>query len=354
VSAVQIPETHDATGDGGSSRRMLGLLGLLAVAWIGAYALNEWLWDAVVDALGWDLEERLVGAVHFFAYDTVKIFLLLTGLMFVVGMARASLDLDRARDYLAGRGLFVGLLLAVVLGVVTPFCSCSSIPLFIGFVAAGIPLAITLTFLVASPLVSEIAAIMIGDQFGWDIAAAYVLAGSVLSMLIGWVLSHFDLDRWVDPVVHTGKVASLRADGHVPTLDERVAAARGEAVEIFRSVWLWVLAGVAIGAAIHGWVPADAFADIAGPDNPFAVLVATLAGVPLYLNGAGVVPIAEALWAKGMSLGTVMAFVMSSIALSIPQAIMLARVMRPPLLAIFFGIVAAGIVVIGFLFNIVA
>lgn len=266
-------------------------------------------------------------------------------------MLRASLDLDRARAYLEGRGLLTGLVLAVILGVVTPFCSCSSIPLFIGFVAAGIPLSVTLTFLIASPLVSEIAAIMIGDQFGWGIAAAYVLAGSVIAMVVGWVFSRFDLRHWVDDMVYNTRVAALRADGHVPSLRERIDAAIAETRDIFGSVWKWVLAGVGIGAAIHGWVPTDFFARYAGPDNPFAVVVATVAGVPLYVNGAGVVPIAEALWAKGVSLGTVMAFTMSCIALSIPQAVMLRRVLKPPLLALFFGAVTVGIMLIGFLFN---
>lgn len=348
------PRTSDASPGGHSERtRTLVLLALAALGWAALYALNEFLWDAVAGWLGLDLNTRAIGAVHFFLYDTVKIFLLLTGLMFVVGMLRASLDLDKARDYLQGRGLFVGLVLAVVLGVVTPFCSCSSIPLFIGFVAAGIPLSITLTFLIASPLISEIAAIMIGDQFGWHIAAAYVAAGSALSLLIGWIFSRFDLSRWVEPMVFTTRVATLRADGHVPSLRERVDAALEESKDIFRSVWLWVLLGVGIGAVIHGWVPADFFVRFAGPDNPLAVVVATLAGIPLYVNGAGVVPIAEALWAKGMSLGTVMAFTMSTIALSIPQAVMLRRVLKPPLLAIFFGAVAVGIMIIGFLFNLI-
>ncbi|MBB1045318.1 permease, partial [Dietzia sp. DQ11-44] len=259
-----------------------------------------------------------------------------------------------ARDWLEGRGLFVGLTLAIVLGVVTPFCSCSSIPLFIGFVAAGIPLSVTLTFLIASPLISEIAAIMIGEMFGWHIAAAYVGAGAAIAFVAGWALSRFRLDRWVDDVVFTTRVAVLRADGHVPSLRERVDAALGESRDILRSVWIWVVVGVGVGAVIHGWVPEDFFLRWAGPDNPLAVLVATLAGIPLYVNGAGVVPIAEALWAKGMSLGTVMAFIMSSIALSIPQAIMLRRVMRPPLLALFFAVVAAGILAIGLLFNVIA
>lgn len=343
--------THARTAPPGTDRGLLLRLGLGALGWAGLYALNEWFWDAAVGWLGLDLGERLVASVHFFLYDTVKIFLLLLGLMFVVGLLRASLDLDRARAYLKGRGLGLGLFLAVVLGVVTPFCSCSSIPLFIGFVAAGIPLSITLTFLVASPLVSEIAAIMIGDQFGWDVAVAYVLAGGTLAMAIGWVFSRFRLDRWVEDVVRTSRVAALRAGGHRPTLAERVEAALGESRDIFRDVWVWVLVGVGVGAAIHGWVPTDFFSRWAGPQNPLAVAVATLAGVPLYVNGAGVVPVGEALRAKGMGLGTVMAFMMSSIALSIPMAIMLRRVMRPPLLALYFGSVALGIMALGLVFN---
>lgn len=328
-------------------------LALAATAWAVVYWANEPLWSWLIgDVAGLDLQRRLGGGVHFFLYDTVKIFLLLTGLMFVIGMLRASLDLDRARTYLEGKGLVAGLVLAVALGAVTPFCSCSSIPLFIGFVAAGIPLSITLTFLIASPLVSEIAAIMIGDQFGWHIAAAYVLAGSGTAIAIGWVLSRFDLDGWVEDSVFATKIGRLRADGHVPTWRERVDAAMEESKDIFNTVWKWVLVGVGIGAAIHGWVPEDFFARYAGPDNPFSVLIAAVAGVPLYVNGAGVVPIAEALYAKGMSLGTVMAFTMSAIALSVPQAVMLRRVLKPQLIVVFFGAVTVGIVVIGYLFNV--
>lgn len=327
-------------------------VGVGAVVWVAAWWLDERLWTWLLgDLAGADLSSRVWGGVHFFLYDTVKILLLLTGLMFVVGVLRASLDLDRARDYLEGKGLFTGLVLAVVLGVVTPFCSCSSIPLFIGFVAAGIPLSVTLTFLVASPLVSEIAAIMIGNEFGWPVAAAYVIAGSAIATAVGWVFSRFDLSRWVEPMVFSTKVAQLRASGHVPSWQERVDAAVAEAREIFASVWKWVLVGVGIGAVIHGWVPEDFFVRYAGADNPWGVVVATLAGVPLYVNGAGVVPIAEALWSKGVSLGTVMALIMSAIALSVPQAVMLRRVLKPPLLALFFGSVTIGIMLIGYLFN---
>lgn len=341
-------QTLQKQADG--TRLKLFLAGGAAV-WVALWVVNERIWDAIVGWLGLDLNSRPVGAVHFFFYDTVKIFLLLLGLMFLVGLLRASLDLERARTFLEGRGLFVGLVLAVVLGVVTPFCSCSSIPLFIGFVAAGIPLSVTLTFLIASPLVSEIAAIMIGDHFGWDIALWYLIAGSVLSIAIGWAFSRFKLDHLVEDVVKSGRVATLRADGQKPTLRKRVDAAIEESKDIFKDVWLWVLLGVGLGAAIHGWVPEDFFARFAGPENPFAVIVATIAGLPLYVNGAGVVPVGEALWSKGMSLGTVMAFMMSSIALSIPQAIMLRRVLKPKLLALFFGAVAVGIMALGFLFN---
>lgn len=323
-----------------------------AVVWIGAYNLNKPLWDWLYGSvLGLDLNARLGGALHFFSYDTVKILLLLTGLMFLIGMVRASLDLERARSFLEGRGLFVGLFLAVVLGVVTPFCSCSSIPLFMGFVAAGIPLSITLTFLIASPLVSEVAAILIGDQFGWDVAGAYVIAGSLIAMGIGFIFSRFDLTKWVEPAVFNTRIGNLRADGHVPTLAERVDAAVAEAKEIFTKVWKWVLVGVALGAAIHGWVPTDFFATHAGADNPLAVPLAVLVGLPLYVNGGGVVPIGEALWSKGLPLGTVMALMMSAIALSIPEAIMLRRVLKPQLLALFFGSVAVAIMVVGYLFN---
>lgn len=329
-------------------------LAAAAVAWVGLYQLNEHLWTWLfADVFGLDLASPVGGAVHFFFYDVAKLSLLLTGLMFVIGILRASFDLTRARAYLEGKGLFVGLVLAVVLGVVTPFCSCSSIPLFMGFVAAGIPLSITLTFLLASPMVSEIAAIMIGDQFGWGIAVAYVLAGSLLAIVVGWVFSRFHLERWVEDMVFATRISNLRADGHVPPMAERVDASLAETREILGRIWKWILLGVGIGAVIHGWVPADFFATWAGPDNPLAVPLVTLAAVPLYVNGAGVVPIAEALWAKGMSLGTVMAFMLSSIALSIPEAILLRRVLKPPLLALFFGTVALGIMAIGFLFNVV-
>ncbi|MGA7689202.1 MAG: permease [Jiangellales bacterium] len=337
----------------GAARVWLGLLGA-GSAWVLLYALNERLWPVLLgDVLGLDTTSRAGESLAFFFYDTVKIMLLLVGLIFVVGMLRTTLSPERVRDVLAGRGLMAGLVLAALLGAVTPFCSCSSIPLFIGFVAAGVPLSITLSFLIASPLINEVAVVMLGGTFGWGVTAIYVGAGLALAIAAGWTFSRFDLDRWVEPFVFSTPVAALSAEGGSPTMAARVDAARAETRDIVAKVWPYVLVGVGIGALIHGWVPADFFARYAGSDNPLSVLVATLAGIPLYANAAGVIPLAEALWAKGVALGTVMAFMMSVVALSIPSLVMLRRVLRTPLLVLFTALITVGIIAVGLLLNLV-
>ncbi|WP_035833443.1 permease [Jonesia quinghaiensis] len=342
---------------------------LLALGAVALYTFNEQVWDAAFDLAGWNYNGMgFVPAAHFFLYDTAKIFLLLTAIVFAVGLLRASLNTDRVRDWLEGKGLVVGLLLAIVLGVVTPFCSCSSIPLFIGFVAAGIPLSITLTFLIASPLVSEIAAVLIATHFGWQIAVAYVMAGATIAFVIGLTLSRFHLEPLLEPLVTRrpapvsqvsvpaetviGASATKIAQPRV-TWALRTTMAWDDVRDIVGKVWPWIIVGVGIGAAIHGWVPGNFFAHIAGADNIFAVPLVSLAAVPLYANGGAVIPIAEALWVKGLPVGTMLAFIMSAIALSIPEAIMLRRVMKPRLLAIFFGSVTLGIIVTGYFFNLV-
>ena len=345
------PTDRQGTGSG-----TLGLgIAAAAASWVLLYTLNERLWPVLLgDWVGLDLTGRAGDAVAFFLYDTAKILLLLVGLVFVVGMLRTALSPERVRTLLTGRGLAAGLVLAAVLGAVTPFCSCSSIPLFIGFVAAGVPLGITLTFLIASPLVNEVAVVMLGGTFGWGVTVVYVVAGLVLALAAGAVLSRLDLDRWVEPFVFSTPVAVLAADGGSPSLETRVSAARAETIDIVRRVWPYVLVGVGLGAAIHGWVPADVLGQYAGADNPLAVPLATIAGIPLYANAAGVIPLAEAMWAKGVALGTVMAFMMSVVALSLPSLVMLRRVLRPPLLVLFTAIIAAGIVAVGLLLNLVA
>jgi len=344
------PQAPDTSGTG---RVWRGLLAAGA-AWAALYALNEHVWPVLLgDLLGLDLASRTGEAIAFFLYDAAKIMLLLVGLVFVVGLVRTALSPERVREALTGRGLATGLVLAALLGAVTPFCSCSSIPLFIGFVAAGIPLSITLTFLIASPLINEVAVVLLGGTFGWGITAVYVAAGLVIAIAAGALLSRIDLDRWVEPFVFSTPVAALQSAGGKPSLQARAAAARAETADIVGKVWPYVLVGVGIGALIHGWVPADFFARYAGSDNPTGVLLATVAGIPLYANAAGVIPLAEALWVKGVALGTVMAFMMSVVALSLPSLIMLRRVLRMPLLALFTAIVASGIIAVGLLLNLV-
>ena len=353
MSLTDQPRQTPSPGSTGTGRLWLALAGSAAVWWI-LFTLNERAWPVLLgDWLGLDMGNRIVDSVAFFLYDTVKIMLLLVGLVFVVGMVRTALSPERVRDALVGRGLLVGLILAALLGAVTPFCSCSSIPLFIGFVAAGVPLSITLAFLIASPLINEVAVVMMGGTFGWDVTAIYVVAGLSLAIAAGWTLSRFDLDRWVEPFVFTTPVAALSAQDGSPTLAARVGAAREETREIVGKVWPYVLVGVGLGAVIHGWVPADFFARYAASDNPIGLLVATVAGIPLYANAASVIPMAEALWAKGMALGTVMAFMMSVVALSVPSLVMLRRVLKPPLLALFTAIITGGILSVGLLLNLV-
>ena len=329
------------------------LLGLTA-AWVAVFALNEVLWQWLLgQVFSLDLDSTIGTAIEFFIYDTIKITLLLVGLLFVVGLVNTQISPEQVRGVLVGKGLIVGILLAVLLGAITPFCSCSSIPIFIGLVAAGVPLAVTLAFLVSSPLISETGIILMGSTFGWPIAAGWALAGAVVSIAVGLVLSRFKLDAWIEPFVFTTRTAQLATASTRPTMRHRVEASWAETREMIVKILPYLVIGVLIGAAIHGWVPDEFFAEVAGPENPYSLLIATFAGAPLYANPAAVVPLASALYAKGVALGTTMAFMMSLVALSVPSLIMLRRVMKWPLLALFTGIVLLAIFLIGFVFNLI-
>ena len=330
----------------------LGRVALLAGVWVGSYWLNEHLWTWLFDRLGLDPAHRIPGAAQFFLYDTAKVLLLLVGMIFVIGVFRTTVRPESVRAYLQGKPLVAALALAALFGAITPFCSCSSIPLFIGFVAAGIPLSVTLTFLIASPLVNEVAVVMLSQSFGWALTATYVGSGLGLAMLLGAFFSRLNLEDQIADFVRSTPTARLQGHAGRPTLDERFAAAREETADIVGRVWKWVVVGVAIGAFIHGWVPTELLATYAGPDNPLAVPVVTLLGIPLYSNAAGVIPIAEALWAKGMGTGTVLSFMMATVALSLPEFVLLKQILKPRLLALYFGSVAAGIMVIGLLVNV--
>lgn len=332
-------------------RVWLTLVGF-AAAWGGVYVLNEVMWPWLLgDLFQINLASTLGAAFEFFLYDSVKITLLLLGLLFLVGLVNTQISPERVRGVLAGKGLFLGILLAVVLGAITPFCSCSSIPIFIGLVAAGVPLAVTLAFLVSSPLISETGVILMGGTFGWDIAAGWAFAGAAVSIGVGLVLSRFKLDQWIEPFVFTSRTSQLATATRRPSMRERVEASWAETSQMIVKILPYLLFGVLIGAAIHGWVPDEFFAKVAGPDNPFSLLIATFAGAPLYANPAAVVPLASALYTKGVALGTTMAFMMSLVALSIPSLVMLRRVMKWPLLALFTGIVLSAIFFIGLMFN---
>lgn len=333
-------------------RSPVGRLVVLVVAWGVAYLANRPLWDLLVyDLAGLGADTRIGHAVHFFFYDTVKILLLIAGTMFLIGMLRASLGPERIRSLLTGRRAITGYLLAAGLGALTPFCSCSSIPVFIGLAAAGVPLGVTFTFLLTSPMINQIAVVMLFGWYGWQVPTLYVLLGMTIAVTAGLLLSRLQLERWVEPFVFASPVANLDLDGGTPTLDDRMTAARGEVTDLLSKIWLWVLIGIALGALIHGWMPEGLLAGWAGPDQPWALPAATIIGMPLYANVASVVPLVQALSAKGVALGTLMAFMTSVVALSIPSLVMLRRVIRLPLLGLFVAVVGTGAISVGLLFN---
>jgi uncharacterized membrane protein YraQ (UPF0718 family) len=276
----------------------------------------------------------------------------LVGIIFVVTVARSFLSLERTRALLGGRREGAANLAAAGLGVATPFCSCSAVPAFMGFIAAGVPLGVTLSFLIASPMINEVAVVLLYGMFGFKIAALYVVLGLMIATISGYVLGRICPTRWVEPFVfQTTLRGAAVVSGQRLSWADRVAMGREEVTAILRKVWPYLLAGIGLGAVIHGWVPADFFARIARPGNPFAPLVAVVLGVPLYSNAAGVLPLVEVLHAKGVAMGTVLAFMMSVVALSLPELILLRRVLKPQLLATFVGVVAAGILATGYLFN---
>jgi uncharacterized membrane protein YraQ (UPF0718 family) len=292
---------------------------------------------------------HLADALNFFIYDVIKIFLLLTTIIFVVAVIRSFFPPEKTRRFLSRKHGWVGNILAALLGIVTPFCSCSAVPLFIGFLESGVPLGVTLSFLISSPTVNEVALVMLLGLFGWKIAGLYIASGVVIAIVAGIILGRLKLERYVEEYVYQTKLGSV--DIQQPTFKQRVVDAWEYTKQILKKVFPWVLVGVGAGALIHGYVPVDWLAKVAGRGNPFAVPIAVLVGVPLYSNAAGAIPIVQALTAKGVPIGTALALMMAVTALSLPEAVILRKVMKLRLLGIYFAIVALAIVAVGYLFN---
>ena len=292
---------------------------------------------------------HLTEALHFFIEDTTKIFFLLATIIFFVAVIRSFFPPERTRRFLSHKKVMVGHILAAALGVVTPFCSCSACPLFIGFVEAGIPLGVTFSFLISSPMVNEVALVLLFGLFGWKIAAIYLFSGLTVAIVAGIVIGSLKMERYVADYVW--RIQMGQADDPTLSWSERIEYAKGYVKDILRRIWIYVLGGIAIGAFVHGYVPQGLLLKYAGPGNPFAVPVAVLIGVPLYSNAAGVIPIVQALMSKGLPLGTTLAFMMAVTALSFPEAIILSQVLKKQLLAVFFGTVTVSIIIVGYLFN---
>jgi hypothetical protein len=291
------------------------------------------------------------GAVDFFFYDTMKIFLMLTIIIFIVSVIRSFFPPERTKRLLGegkARG-FLGNILAALLGIVTPFCSCSAVPVFIGFVEAGVPLGVTFSFLISSPMVNEVALIMLWGLFGWKIALLYTATGVIIAIIAGMIIGRLKMERYVEGYVYEMKIGNM--DIEKPSWQQRFSEARQYVIEILKKIWPYVVVGIAIGAIMHGWAPEDWLAKYAGKDNPFAVIVAVLIGIPLYSNAAGTIPIVSELTRLGMPMGTALAFMMAVTALSLPEIIILRKVLKPRLLAVFVGIMAVSIITIGYLFN---
>ncbi len=288
-------------------------------------------------------------ALDFFLYDTAKIFLLLTTIIYVVAIIRTSFPPEKTKRLLSHKREYVGNILAALLGTVTPFCSCSAVPLFIGFVESGVPLGVTFSFLISSPMVNEVALIMLWGLFGWKIALIYIGTGLLVAIFSGIIIGKLKMEKYVQDYVWEMQVG--HTDIVQMNMREKLDYAREYTQDLLKKIWPYVVVGVGLGAFIHGYVPQDFLVRWAGPHNPFAVPIAVALGVPLYSNAAGVIPIVHALMEKGMAIGTVLAFMMAVTALSLPEAIILKNVLKNRLLAVFFGIVATAIVCVGYLFN---
>ncbi len=331
---------------------IVGTLGL--ALWYMIYRqLEPFSYFFSYSLLGLEKGSHLGEAIQFFVYDTPKVILLLTLIVFVIGIIRSFFTQERTRKYLAGKRETGGNVMAALLGIVTPFCSCSAVPLFLGFVQAGVPLGVTFSFLIAAPMVNEIALVLLYGLLGWKVAALYLVTGLLIAMVSGWFIGRLKLEKWIEDWVQELRAAEAIVFEEKLTWADRIAHGREAVRDIVGKVWIYVVVGIGVGAAIHGYVPEEFMSSIMGKDAWWSVPTAVLVGIPMYSNAAGIVPVVEALLGKGAALGTVLAFMMSVIALSLPEMVILRKVLKPKLIAVFIAVVGMGILFTGYLFNLV-
>ncbi len=324
---------------------------LLLACWFVLYqnlaVASQWL---TYDLFGLTHGQHLSAAFEFFVFEVPKVLMLLVLIVFGVGIIRSFFTPERTRRILSGKGEFAGNILAALLGIVTPFCSCSAVPLFIGFVTTGVPLGVTFSFLISAPMVNEVALVLLFGLFGWKVAGIYLGTGLLIALVAGWVIGRLRMERYVEEWVYATKSGPGLEDAPL-TWPERIQSGWDAVRDIVGRVWFYVMLGIAVGAGIHGYVPEGLMASVMGKNVWWSVPVAVLAGVPMYSNAAGIIPVVQALLGKGAALGTVLAFMMSVIGLSAPEAVILRKVLKWPLILTFFGVVAVGIMLVGYLFN---
>lgn len=311
-------------------------------------ALSSW---TTYSLLSIEKGSHLGASVEFFFYDTPKVMMLLFLVVFGVGIIRSFFTPEKTRAFLSGKSEFAGNVLAALLGIITPFCSCSAVPLFIGFVTAGVPLGVTFSFLIAAPMVNEIALGLLYGLLGWKVAAIYMGTGLFIAIFAGWVIGRLKLENHIEDWVTQTNAASLAMEEEKLSWNDRIVYGWDAVKEIIGRVWVYVIIGIAVGAGIHGFVPEGVMASIMGKGSWWSVPLSVLIGIPMYSNAAGIIPVVEALLGKGAALGTVLAFMMSVIALSLPEMVILRKVLKPKLIAAFIGVVAFGILFVGYLFN---
>ena len=347
---MTVPVSNNPHGDEASSPWILGVLAEVTV-WFAIYwqlvPFSEW----AVSHLPLTRGSHAYEAVKFFIYDTPKVLMLLTLVVFAMGVVRSYFSPERTRTLLAGKNEGLGNIAAAGLGVFTPFCSCSAVPLFVGFVSAGVPLGVTFSFLIAAPMVNEVALGLLFAILGWKVALTYLAFGLTIAAVGGWVIGRLRLEDWLEEWVRNVRAGAVDLPSEQLTTVDRIKAGIEAVREIVGKVWLWIIAGIAAGAFIHGYVPADMLGAIMGKESWWSVPAAVLLGIPMYSNAAGIIPVVEALLGKGAALGTVLAFMMSVIALSLPEMIILRKVLSIKLILVFIEVVGAGILLVGFLFN---